>query len=168
MAGLIQQQMAGQAPVDAQQEEAAMQSVEQNDDAEPNEQDPNYQAALELAMKTLYQDGAAKDVATQLKAAGDKVSGLSDVAYEITSVVDERTQGAIPDELLVAFAMKVLEEVVEIADAAGLDPQPEEVAQAFQQMILRYLNENGVDTAQLQQAMSQVDPAVFREAAEQE
>lgn len=168
MAGLIQQQMAGGMPAEEQQEQAAMQSVGKNNDAEPNEEDPNFQAALELAMKTLYQDGAAKDVATQLKAAGGVVEGMANVAYEITSVVDERTQGAIPDELLIPFGMKVLEEVVEIADAAGLDPKPEDVANAFQQMILRYLNENGVDTSQLQQAMSQVDPSVFREAAEQQ
>ncbi len=166
MAGLIQQQMTGGAPT-SEQENAAAMDVANDDMAEPNEQDPNFQAALELAMKALYADGAAKDVATQLKAAGSKVDGMADVAYEITSVVDERTQGSIPDELLVAFAMRVLEEVVEIGEAAGLDPQPEEVAQAFQQMILRYLNENGVDTSQLQQAMSQVDPNLFRQAAQQ-
>jgi hypothetical protein len=134
---------------------------------EVDESDPKFQEALALAMESLYSNEAAMDVSKQLKSAGDLTDALANVAYDITAVIDERTNGQVPDELLVPLAMKVLEEVVEIANASGLDPQPENVAMAFKQMVLRYLQEQGLDTSQLDQAMSQVDPSVFRQAAEE-
>lgn len=137
------------------------------DETEANENDPSYQQALALAMESLYSNEAAMDVSKQLKAGGNLTDSLANVAYDITAVIDERTDGQVPDELLVPLAMKVLEEVVEIAEASGLDPQPEDVAMAFKQMILRFLQEQGVDTSQLDQAMSEVDPSVFRQAAEE-
>jgi hypothetical protein len=90
---------------------------------------------------------------------------LANTAYEIVTIVDERTEGAIPDELLVLFAAKILEEVAEIGEAAGVPMQPSDVALALKQMILRFLGEQGVDTTQLQQAMDQVDPEEFNQAA---
>lgn len=143
-------------------------AIDSESQPEPDENDPAFQQALTLAYEALYKNAAAKDVAKQLKLqGGDLAANMADVAYNITSIVDERTEGAVPDEMLVPLAMQVLEEVGEIADAAGLDPQPEDIAIAFKTMILRYLGEQGVDTTQLQQAMDQVDPAVFRQAAEE-
>lgn len=163
MAGLIQNQMAGQG-MPAQQGMPPQEAAE----GESNEKDPNFQAALQYAMQVLYEKGAAKDIAKQVRAAQDNpVDGVANIAYEITSVVDEKTEGAVPDEMLVPLAMQVLEEVVEIAEAAGIKLQPTDVAAAFKQMILRYLGEQGVDTTQLQQGMDQVDPSVFDQAAEE-
>lgn len=170
MAGLIQQQMmdpATSGPVDD-----AMQGVgaggkpaEGNPEAGPDENDPNFQTALSYAMKVLYEGKAAKDVAKQIRAASDPVDGLADIAYNITQIVDEQTQGAVPDEMLVPLAMQILEQVVDIADAANVQVGPQDVAAAFKQMILRYLGEQGIDTTQLQQAMDQVDPSVFEQVA---
>ena len=174
MAGLIQQKMAagGAAPQEAMppmpaEEQMPADAMAQGEDEGPTEDDPTFQTAVQFAMEALYSKEAAKDISKQLKAAPGLVDGMANIAYDITSVVDERTDGNVPDELLVPLAMKILEEVVEIADATGLDPQPEDVALAFKQMILRYLQEQGVDTTQLDQAMSQVDPTVFRQAAEE-
>lgn len=180
MAGLIQQKMnpsAGdeqmeQEPVEgkgpdgsAMHEGMEGEAPEANDDSTPGEDNPVFQQALTLAYEALYKNEAAKDIAKQLKLQGGNLSdNMANVAYEITSIIDERTEGQVPDELLVPLAMNVLEEVGEIADAAGLDPQPEDIAVAFKTMILRYLGEQGVDTTQLQQAMDQVDPASFRDA----
>lgn len=158
MAGLIQNQMAeqGMPPQEAAEGEA-------------NQDDPNFQSALQYAMQVLYEKGAAKDIASQVKAAqGNPVEGIANIAYEITSVVDEKTEGAVPDELLVPLAMQILEEVVEISEAAGIKLAPTDVAAAFKQMILRYLGEQGVDTTQLQQGMDQIDPAVFEQASAEE
>lgn len=127
--------------------------------------DPGYQQAMEFAMEAMYGQGAAKDMATSLKAGGDAVEAMSNTAYEIVSIVDERTDGAIPDELLVLFASRILEEVAEIAEAAGVQFQPSDVALALKQMILRFLGEQGVDTTQLQQAMDEVNPDDFNQAA---
>ncbi len=158
MAGLIQNQMAdqGMPPQEA-------------PESEVSENDPNFQAAIQYAMQVLYEKGAAKDIAAQVRAAqGNPVEGIANIAYEITSVVDEKTEGAVPDELLVPLAMQILEEVVEISEAAGIKLAPADVAGAFKQMILRYLGEQGVDTTELQQAMDQVDPSVFEQAQAEE
>lgn len=177
MAGLIQEQMqpgAGMPPGGAPVEDPSMQDpaadpmamAEEGEEegADPDTNQP-FQMALQYAMEALYGNEAAKDVAQALKAAPDPVEGLANTAYEMTSVVDERTDGQVPDELIIPLAMQILEEVVEIAEAAGVQIQPSDVAQAFKQMLLRFLAEQGMDTTQLQQAMDQVDPEAFNQAA---
>lgn len=183
MAGLIQQQMqqpgsAGdeqmeREPVEGQGPDGSAmhegmegEAPEANDDSAV-ENNPLYQKAITFAYEALYQNKAAKDVARQLQSAQDLSSGMADVAYNITSIIDEKTNGDLPDEMIAPLAMQVLQEVTEIAQAAGLDPQPEDIALAFKTMILRYLQEQGVDTTQLEQAMNQVNPADFRKLAEQ-
>jgi hypothetical protein len=176
MAGLIQEQMQpGQAPGQppaAMQDPAAMAqdpaamggggAEEDLADAETNEP---FQTAMQYAMEALYANKAAVDVANALKAAPDPIQGLADTAYEMVSVVDERTDGQVPDELIIPLAMEILGEVVEIADAAGMEIKPSDVAGAFKQMLLRFLGEQGVDTTQLQQAMDQIDPESFNQLA---
>lgn len=170
MAGLIKQQM-GAAPAAGQEQmPAGMPMGEQptEEGPEPDESNPAFQQALNFAYEVMYGNEAAKDIAKQLKAAPSVSEGMADIAYNITQIIDERTDGQVPDELLIPLAMNVLEEIGEIADAAGMAPQPEDVAGAFKTMILRYLGEQGIDTSQLQQAMDQIDPSVFRKAAEEE
>ena len=164
MAGLIQEKMAAGAPAAQEEQMPAGQMGEEAEGPDPDENNPAFQAAIAYAMEVLYDKGAAKDIAKQLKAAPSPVDGASDIAYEVVSVVDERTDGAVPDELIILLGMKILEEVVEIADAAGLEMAPVDVADAFKKMLLRYLGEQGMDTTQLEQAMNSVDPAVFDQA----
>ena len=180
MAGLIQQNMAAGAPAPAQPqpgmgqeqmpaEQLPMGEMEEGEGPDPDT-DPGYQQAMAFSMEALYGKEAAKNVAKSLQTGGNPVDALANTAYEIVSIVDERTEGAIPDELLVLFASRILEEVAEIAEAAGVEMRPSDVALALKQMILRFLGEQGVDTTQLQQAMDQVDPEEFNrlEAEEQE
>jgi hypothetical protein len=177
MAGLIQQQMAG-APAPEQAQPAAPQQP-MPEQAMPEQQmpagemaegegpdpdaDPGYQQAMAFSMEALYGKEAAKNVAKSLQTGGDPSEALANTAYEIVSIVDERTEGAIPEELLVLFASNILEEVAEIGEAAGVQYQPSDVAMALKQMILRFLGEQGVDTTQLQQAMDQVNPEEFNQ-----
>ena len=165
MAGLIQEQMAAGAPVAQEEQMPAGEMGMESEGPDPDEDNPAFQSAIAYAMEVLYDKGAAKDIAKQLKAAQSPVDGASDIAYEVVSVVDERTDGEVPDELIILLGMKILEEVVEIADAAGLEMSPVDVADAFKKMLLRYLGEQGMDTTQLEQAMNSVDPAVFEAAA---
>lgn len=158
MNGLIQQQLAGAPGV----EDQALGI----DAATEESEDPNYSAALKFAMQALYSNGAAEGIADSLRKAEDLVQALAFTTYEIVSITDERTEGAIPDELLVLFATKILEEVADIAEAAQIQVRPSDVALALKQMILRYLGEQGVDATQLQQAMDQVDPEEFNRMAE--
>lgn len=184
MAGLIQKNMATsevddamqQAPIQRkspammEREEAAAMNGKPAMQGQPEktEDDPGYVQATQFAMEALYANQAANDIAKALRTAPDKVEAMANTAYEVVSITDERTDGAVPDELLAAFATFVLEEVAEIAEAAGLEVKPSEVALALKQMILRFLGEQGVDTTQLQQAMDQVDPEEFNRVAEGE
>jgi len=140
----------------------------QAEGGELDQNNPAFQTAVKLAMQAMYSSNAAGDIAKQLKSAPNPVEGLANVAYEITSVVDERTGGEVPDELIVLLAITILQEVADIGEAAGADVSPQNVAEAFKQMLLRFLGENGMDTTQLQQAMDQVDPAIFDKAASAE
>ncbi len=177
MAGLIQQTMGG-APAGPDQEEqqepmqgmgpdgTAQHEGAEGESEEPDENNPAFKSAVEYAMQVLYEQQAAKDVSQSLKSAPSVAEGMSNVAYDITSIVDDKTQGAVPDELLVLLGMKILEEVADIAEASGLKPSTQDVATAFKDMLLRFLKENGMDTTQLQQAMDQVDPKAFEQSAQ--
>lgn len=182
MAGLIQQNMVPGASGDEQMEQEPVEGAgpdgsamhegmegeaPEAEDTSDQQSNPGFQQALTFAYEVLYKNDASKDVARGLKAAQSLADGMADTAYNIASIVDERTQGQVPDELIVPLGMQILQEVGEIAEAAGLDPQPEDIATAFKTMVLRFLGEQGVDTTQLQQAMDQVDPAEFKKMAEQ-
>jgi hypothetical protein len=130
-----------------------------------NEDNPQFVQAMKYALQVLYEKGAAKDVAEQVRAGKDKVESMANIAYEITSTVDERTDGKVPREMIGLLAMAILKEVTDIASAAKVNLSPVDAANAFKMMLLRYLGENGVDTSQLQQAMDQVDPSVFTQGA---
>jgi hypothetical protein len=129
------------------------------------ENNPYFVQAMKYALQVLYEKGAAKDVAEQVRAGQDKVESMANIAYEITSTVDERTDGKVPREMIGLLAMAILKEVTDIAGAAKVDLSPVDAANAFKMMLLRYLGENGVDTSQLQQAMDRVDPSVFTQKA---
>jgi hypothetical protein len=170
MEGLIKKQMGGAPQGMGEQMPAGMgMAMEAEDqDEELNENDPAFQAALQLAMKAMYENNAAADIAQALKSAPNPVEGLANTAYEITAVVDEQTDGQVPDELIVMLGITILQEVADIGEAAGVDVSAANVAEAFKQMLLRFLGEQGLDTTQLQQAMDQVDPSVFDKAANAE
>ena len=186
MAGLIEEQMGAegvppqQVPMQDQMasdpmaadpmDEGMMPEDMMADDGEELDQDnPAFQAALQFAMQALYENGAARDVAESLKAgAEDTAMVLADTAYEMVSIVDERTDGEVPDELIALLAITILQEVADIGEAAGVDVSPENLADAFKEMLLRFLAEQGMDTTQLEQAMTEVDPSVFQQAANTE
>lgn len=184
MAGLIKAQMAPsqdeaneQEPMEgpgldgsAQHEMAEGEAPEANDTSggpDPDS-DPGYATALRFAMQALYENNAADGVAQSLRTARDPVDGLANTAYEIVAIVDERTEGAVPDELFALLATKILGEVADIGQAAGVKYKPADIALALKTMILRYLGEQGMDTTQLQQAMDQVDPEEFNRMAASE
>lgn len=166
MQGLIKQQMAPEqeAMPAEQMPPEPMGEMEEGEGPDPDT-DPGYTTALRFAMQALYENGAANGVAQSLRTARDPVDGLANTAYDIVSIVDERTEGAVPDELFALLGTKILEEVADIGEAAGVKYKPSDIALALKTMILRYLGEQGMDTTQLQQAMDQVDPEEFNRMA---
>ena len=180
MAGMIEQEMAGGAapadpmgamPVDpmAADPMAGQGAMMEGDleEAPDADQDPAFRAALQFAMQALYEGGAAEGVARALEA-NPSAQALSETAYKMVEVVDERTDANVPEELLAVLAMQILKEVVDIAEAAGIAFKPSEIALAFRDMILRYVEESGYDSTQLRAAMEEVDPAQFDAMAAEE
>lgn len=167
MEGLIQDAMPQQAAA-AKQMPMGMEPVDGMQQESAGEEDPKFQAALKFAMSAMYDGKGSDAIATVLTKSDDKVQALADTTYNILSVVEERTQGAVPDDLLALLAVNVLEEVADIGIAAGVELTGADVATALKQMILRFVGEQGYDTTELQQAMDQVDPAMFEQMAAQE
>ncbi len=176
MAGLIDQAMQASPAPEAPQapmappmpgKTAAMPPMG-DEGAEPDENNPQFVAALKFAMQALYKGDGAEGVAKALRAAPDKMEALANTAYEIASITEERTQGAVPDELLGLLGMSILQEVADIAENAGVPLKPSDMAGALKTMILRFLGESGQDTSQLEAAMNEVDPAAFDQMAEEQ
>jgi len=137
------------------------------DEQEADVDDPNYQAALQFVADALYRNDAAQSIAVRLRKTPDKVRALADAAYEIMSVAVEKLEGRLPEELYVLFAATVLEELGDIAEAAGIDYSPADLAEVFKQIVLRFLGELGVNTSELETAMGQITPETFNKLSEQ-
>ena len=165
MAGLIQQSMQPGAPApDPMQAQMPPGQPQEEAGADPDS-DPSFAAAIDFAMRALYEAGAAKNIAESLKSANDKVDALANLAYEITAATDEKTEGAVPDELFALLGIQVLQEVADIGEAAGIQLASADVAGALKIMILRFVGEQGMDATQLQAEMDKVDPAEFERMA---
>ncbi|MBF57748.1 MAG: hypothetical protein CME80_08520 [Halomonas sp.] len=172
MAGLLQQGMAEQRPSPQAQQQPARppqqmqqgapsQEAPTQDGAPMDESHPAFEAAVQLAHTALYEQGSADSINQILVSTEDPVSQMADIAYEMTSIADERTEGAVPDELLILLAANMLNEVADIATASGVELRPADLANAMKQMILRFVGEMGHDTRQLQAAMDEIPPEEF-------
>lgn len=135
------------------------------EEVEADESHPAYQAALQFVEEALYGQGAATQVADSLARQGGGIEALANVAYDMVVVVDEKTEGAVPDELLASLAAEVLSEVVEVAQTAGVEVTPADAAEAMKHMILRFASEQGADITELEAAMNQVPGETIQELA---
>jgi len=162
MAGLLNPQQAQQLPPEA--EQLPPEGMEQ-EGPEADENDPAFQAAIQFLKKALYETGAADQINQAIKRAKEPVDAIANYAYELVAVADEKTQGAVPDELLVLLASTALEEVCDIAEASGIKLQPADVASALKMIILRFVGEQGHDTRALHEAMNQISPEQINQMA---
>jgi hypothetical protein len=160
--GLIEQEMQQDLPPEAEQAPMPDEVPAQASDG-VDEDNPAFQAAMQLTYDALYKQGAADKIHQQLMSADNPAHTMADIAYEITSMVDERTEGQVPDELMILLASNSLTEVGDIALASGIEIAPAELAEAMKQMILRFVGEMGHDTRQLQEAMDAIPPEQFNE-----
>lgn len=167
MPGLLQDPNAPQQPMPPEQGMAPMppEGMPPEAEADVDENNPAFQAAVELINQALYQQGAADGIHQQLLASDNPVVTMAEVAYEITAIADERTEGQVADELMVMLATVALSEIADIAVASGIQLTSADVAEAMKQMILRYVGEMGHDTRELQAAMDAIPPEQFNQMA---
>jgi len=154
------QQQGGEAPVS---DPMAQPGMEEGEGADEN--DPAFKAAVDYVRTVLYADGAADEINKAMTNMQSPAESIADMAYEITTIADEKTQGEVPDELLMLLASTVLSEIYDIAEASGLKVEPADMASSLKMMILRFVGEQGHDTQQLHQAMNQVSPEQINQMA---
>lgn len=163
MAGLLRPQQ--KEPMPAQTQVAEEDDMGEDD---ADESHPAFVAAVEFVKTALYESGASDQVNELVKKSQSPIDDLANMAYELTSIADEKTDGQVPDELLVLLASTVLAEVSEIAEASGVQLQAADVASALKMMILRFVGEQGYDTRELHAAMNQVSPDEINKLAAEE
>jgi len=136
----------------------------EEDGPEADESHPAFKAGMELMYKALYENNAADEILKGLQGQGDIPDALANTAYEIATMVDERTEGQIPDELIMLLGANALEEVSDIAEGAGMPLKVEDVAFAYKNMVLRWVGEQGADTQELKKAMDAYTPEMIKTA----
>jgi hypothetical protein len=135
------------------------------EEPESDENDPAFLAAIEFVKSALYESGAADQVNAVLQKSQDPVDEMANLAYELVAIADEKTEGEVPDDLLILLASTVLSEVAEIAEASGVELQASDIASALKMMILRFVGEQGHDTRALHEAMNQISPEQINQMA---
>jgi hypothetical protein len=162
MAGLLQPEQEMQpAPSEALPPDQEELPVEPEGEAEADESDPSYQRAMQAVKQGLWKDGAADGIQKQMKKGYDKIQAVGNAAYELVSIGYEAADG-FPEELLVMFAAEMIEDVVSIAVASGVEFKDEELAKVLQYMIERFVNESGQDSSELSAAMNKITPDMLR------
>ena len=150
-------------------EEQAMDTMPESD---PGEQatdeggtdNPAYKKAKELVLSKLYEEGLSEGVLKAVQSASDLPTGLAEQAQVVLSVVDDMTEGSVPDELYMMFGIEMLGEVAEIAKAGGLPVDSTVIAAASQKFIVEVIDGIGGDTTQVKAAMAQMAPAQVGQA----
>jgi len=120
---------------------------------------PEMQKVDQFLADALYQQGGADHIAAALESAPEKASALGQLSYQIFSTIDEKSEGSIPDELLDAVMSRVLTEVAEIATSKQVELSPDDIVVAKRMMIENMAVELGLDSDELVEAISGVNPS---------
>jgi hypothetical protein len=114
--------------------------------------------AIEFVGKRLYEANMSTEIAKAFDGsttAQPKI--IASIAYRLAQAADTNTGGEIREENLSVLGILTLNEVITVADAAGMPIDGATASKAMQEMILTYAEDNGLDTTELAQAMGQVD-----------
>ena len=128
--------------------------------------DPALTKAIEYIGQRLYSEEMGNEIA---KAFDDSpvanAEGIAIIAYKLAQKADEETGGEIEEENLSVLGMLTLNEVLTVAEAAGMPINGETAAKAMKRMVMMFAANNGIPAEQLQEAFSQVDDGQLAQAA---
>jgi hypothetical protein len=131
---------------------------EDDEPVDMSDGDPAYQQAKEMLLTKLYEEGMAEEIAQAMAAAPDPVQGVVDQTMALLDVMEQTTQGAVPDELVMSFVLEVTQEMVDIAQGAKLPIGNKEVAIITREVMAGVMDTLGVDTTGVREEMASVDP----------
>lgn len=141
--------------------------IDEPDEGGPDETDPEYLKALDLAQTKLFEEGGDVKIADTIAKASDLATGLSEQAQALLTMVDEATGSAVPDEMYMGLGLELLSDLVDVCRAAGMPVNGAVVANSTQQFITGVVESLGGDTTMVKQAMSQIDPNELGSALDQ-
>jgi hypothetical protein len=134
-------------------------------EAQPEQQgSPEVDQAMDMVRAKLYDENIADGIAEALLSSDDVAAGVAQQAQMLLSVADEVSQGSVPDEDYMLFALELMSEVIEIAQAAGIEVRGRDIGVAMRTFITGVVESVGGDPSQLSAAMEQVNVDEMGEA----
>ena len=134
------------------------QAPEEGQEADLEEKDPAYLQAMELMLSKLYEEGAAQGIAQALQSAPDPVQGIVEQTMNMVEVLEDATQGSVPDELVMLVVMNIIEEIVGIAQASGMQVGGREIAEVVREVLAQVVENLGGDSSAIREEMGAIDP----------
>jgi hypothetical protein len=133
------------------------QPPEQDDSQVSPEEQQEYEKAMVVVGRMLFDSGAIKNIAQQVASSKDVASALAQQALTVVRAVDEKSGGTIPEGVLAPIAMDVLGDIAEAAEAAGAEVNGQVLTDALTKMITTYLRDEGAKDEEIQQMLAQID-----------
>ena len=93
---------------------------------------------------------------------------MATIAYKLAESSDADTDGEIKEENLSVLGMMALNEVLEIAEASGVQIGPSDASEAFKHMVIMFAQDQGLPEDQVQTlaaAMAEVNDQQLADAA---
>lgn len=128
----------------------------QDSEATPEEQQ-EFDKAMVAVGRILYKAGLIEKFALQIKESNDPAGTLADLTSTVVKTVDEKSQGMIPETMLVPVATDTLGMLAEGAIAAGAKLNGTDVAKAAQYLIENFMQEFGASEEEVSQMRSMID-----------
>ncbi|MEY4951781.1 MAG: hypothetical protein RL299_205 [Pseudomonadota bacterium] len=157
--GILEQEVP---PEEMQAEPPEMEAEEGVEEGAEGEADPStdpaYSKAMDMVMGKLYDEDIADGIAQAINSSQDKATAIAEQAGVLLGLADDMTEGSVPDELYIAFALDILTEVVEIAQAAGAQIAGKDIAVAAREFITATVEGIGGDLTDIKAAMGQINP----------
>jgi hypothetical protein len=148
--------------------EGPMEEPMEDEEVSP-EVDEAVDQALEAVKEMIYSDDAIVDgMAKALTSAPSVVDGLVDQAAALLEITEQQMAEMVPDEGLILFAIGLMGEVAEIAQAAGVRLSGRDIAEATRRFILKIVQALGGDTSEVEAAMQAIDQDALGAAIDSE
>jgi hypothetical protein len=169
MAGLIEEQVQAapqEPPVDqAQQppqspEQPPEQSAQPQEQGELSEAEANevHERLMTAAMEILYGAGGIEKAVEVIRSAKNAAEGLANATYTVMEVLDDKSNGSIPEESMLPAALDICGMISEDYEKiAGQPVRGRDIALATQMMLMRFLSEGGMSIEEIEQSIAQVD-----------
>lgn len=160
MAGIIESKMGAQEPVPPQgaamEEAPEQQGMEEQ--ADPRMQD-GYDRVMDAFSQAVHNEKQAKMIVESLQGE-DPEQTIASHAINILTVLDEKSGGKIPSELLIAAAVEGAELIAELGERAGFYEFDEAMqARVMQQMMALAVQRGIIDQAEIEELIASMDPA---------